>query len=331
MKKLLLIILFPICIYAQYFPQIGSGNNDAIYKDSTIIKSWAKTCVVNRGWVNKDDKTLGKATFGVDSNAVGKAGGGSIVSLGDSGVAILSFNPPIANGSEADFVVFENGFVSTGSEPSAFLEFAFVEVSSNGTDFYRFNAISNIQTSSQNTSFGLSNASLVYNLAGKYLGNYGTPFDLEELKTISGLDVNKITHVKIVDVIGSVNAQKGSKDARGNMVNDPFPTPFSSSGFDLDAVGVINEATATEIRLVEEKLFSIYPNPLQGKSILNIISNEPIISMQIVDSKGFIKNIEFENTFPNYKTNLQEILNGIYMLNIKTDFQNFHTKLVVIE
>jgi hypothetical protein len=35
---------------------------------------------------------------------------GSIVSLGDSGIAIATFAHPIYNGSGPDFAVFENGF-----------------------------------------------------------------------------------------------------------------------------------------------------------------------------------------------------------------------------
>ncbi|NIA17499.1 MAG: hypothetical protein GWO86_04040, partial [Planctomycetes bacterium] len=32
-----------------------------------------------------------------------------------------------------------------------------------------------------------------------------------------------------------------SCDINGHQINDPWPTPFDSGGFDLDAVGIINE------------------------------------------------------------------------------------------
>ena len=55
-----------------------------------------------------------------------------VVSLGDGGEAVLYFNPPIKNGSGADFAIFENGF------QDHYMEFGFVEVSSNGLDFFDF-------------------------------------------------------------------------------------------------------------------------------------------------------------------------------------------------
>ena len=70
------------------------------------------------------------------------------------------------------------------------------------------------------------NATEIYNLAGKYRAQFGTPFDLEELTGITGLDVNNVTHVKIIDVVGSLNESYASYDSQGNIINDPFPTPF---------------------------------------------------------------------------------------------------------
>ena len=34
-----------------------------------------------------------------------------------------------------------------------------------------------------------------------------------------------------------------SSDVNSHQINDPWPTPFDTGGFDLDAVGVINEKT----------------------------------------------------------------------------------------
>ncbi|MEZ4549679.1 MAG: hypothetical protein R2874_04140 [Desulfobacterales bacterium] len=51
------------------------------------------------------------------------------VVLGRGGSIILTFDPPVENGEGWDFAVFENSFNDFN------LELAFVEVSSNGTDF----------------------------------------------------------------------------------------------------------------------------------------------------------------------------------------------------
>ena len=71
------------------------------------------------------------------------------------------------------------------------------------------------------------------NLAGKTLRGFGTPFDLRELAGTPGLDTRRVTHVRIVDVVGDGS----SRDSYGNPIYDPFPT-WGSGGFDLDGVGV---------------------------------------------------------------------------------------------
>ena len=78
---------------------------------------------------------------------------------------------------------------------------------------------------------------MIHNLAGKYQGGYGTPFDLDDLKDQEGLDVNRITHVKIIDIVGNGTAL----DSLGNIIYEPYPT-VQSAGFDLDAIGVIHQA-----------------------------------------------------------------------------------------
>nr|WP_303652848.1 PEP-CTERM sorting domain-containing protein [Paludisphaera mucosa] len=82
------------------------------------------------------------------------------------------------------------------------------------------------------------------NLAGKYVAGYGTGFDLAELAGVSPLlDVHNVTFVRIIDVVGSIDPAHGRYDAHGHLVNDPYATPFGSSGFDLTGVGVIHFAT----------------------------------------------------------------------------------------
>ncbi len=50
------------------------------------------------------------------------------------------------------------------------------------------------------------------------------------------VDLNHITHVRLVDIIGDGSAF----DARGSVIYDPYATVISA-GFDLDAIGVLNE------------------------------------------------------------------------------------------
>lgn len=333
-KKLIILILFfnIITLSAQFSPQVGFGTSDAIFKDDSKIVAWATNCTVQRGWKNITNKSLGYASIGVENDAVGSAGGGSTISLGDSGIAIVTFDSPIKNGIGSDFAVFENAFLYQNAG-LAFLELAYVEVSSNGINYYRFASISNTPITSQTDGFGYMDASKIYNLAGKYITNYGTPFDLEELKTISGLDVNNITHIKIIDVIGNINATNTQKDSQNNAINDPFPTPFTTSGFDLDAVAVLHQA-ATPI-LKEEAITPIlkmYPTVIKSLNELKIVSQKNInnikISNQYVDGFENLEYLKFSNIYTISNNNMQA--NGVFF--IKIDFDDcVIIKKIIIE
>jgi hypothetical protein len=222
-----------------YAPAAGQQGSTAIHMDDERIVAWATGAAVERGPMNISNPDAGNASYGTAGNAVGKASGNStgVVSLGDGGAALLTFDDAIRNGDGADFVVYENGFSDT------FLELAFVEVSSDGDNFIRFDAVSLTEADTQKSGFEALDPADIHNFAGKYRQGYGTPFDLEELRGASELlDVDAITHVRIVDVVGSIDDAYATYDALGNKVNDPWSTPFGSSGFDLDAVGVIHQA-----------------------------------------------------------------------------------------
>lgn len=156
-----------------------------------------------------------------------------IVSLGQGGQITLTFDTPITDGDGFDFVIFEN------SNVPGFLELAWVEVSSNGIDFVRFPAASLTPTAVGPFASTMS-ADDIDGLAGKYLGGYGTPFDLSLLSGNALLDTDSITHVRIIDIVGDGSAIDDLTAPDGpNIIYDPYPTA-GSAGFDLDAVGVLN-------------------------------------------------------------------------------------------
>ena len=224
--------------------------------------NWAKSCSVQLGYINITDTSVyyagsNKANYGIPEDAIGRADD-HVVSLGDGGIATLTFDPPVKNGDGFDFAVFENGL------NDVFLELAFVEVSSDGNRFVRFPSVSLTQDSTQIYTFGALDATKIDNLAGKYRVLFGTPFDLEKIKDSSGIDLQNIHMVRIIDVVGCINPLFATYDSFGHIVNDPWPTPFNTGGFDLDAVGVINE----NLQSVENLFFSnirIFPNPVQQR------------------------------------------------------------------
>lgn len=301
---------------AQFHAAPGSTNTSAMYKDSSAFIAWAKTCTVTRGWQDASNTSLGTTTVGVDANGTLKAGVNSVVSLGDGGVAILTFSNSIKNGPGNDFAVFENGFADN------FLELAFVEVSSDGINYTRFPATSNTQFTTQIGAFDPIDCTKLNNLAGKYRADYGTPFDLEELKNAPGLDVNAITHVKLIDVVGSITASLATYDLNNNPVNDPYPTAFGSGGFDLDAIGVIHQNPAGLNENEPQSDFTVYPNPCSDKLLL---TTNHLFSYKLCTVKGLVV-LKGENV---HEINLEDIEEGFYFIELSFDQQKFIKKILI--
>lgn len=305
---------------AQFAPAANQIGTTAISKDSSCFVAWANSCTLLRGYKDIAQPDSGFTTVGDEASAIGYAGQNGVVSLGDGGVATLTFQNPIYNGPGFDFAVFENGFYT--QSPLAFLELAFVEVSSDGSNFFRFSATSHLQDTAQIPMTGVD-CSQINNLAGKYVFGYGTPFDLEELKNETGLDVGHITHVRVIDVVGSVGEQFATQDASGIKINDPYPTLFASGGFDLDAVGVINRANASAIDefSVSGILFTVNPNPASSDNVNLKVSEELIgTKLKVFDSTGRLIH-ETCISAVNSKLQTVNLSSGIYFLKIGNRIQ----------
>ncbi len=230
--------------------QAGPYTEPGIQSTDTNIVDWAS------GWTNEvrgpmdiANPGAGNASFGLPGNVLGPVACDvyDVISLGDGGELTLTFDAPIYDGPGDDLVVFENGFISG---PGIFAELGFVEVSTDGLVFARFASVSLI--SGPVGGFGVIDPTDVFYLAGKHPGGNQTPcegtgFDLSDLAgdaaVLSGdVDLNEINYVKVVDVIGDGSTQ----DSLGSPVYDPYPTPFASSGCDLQAVGVIHQLLCTD-------------------------------------------------------------------------------------
>lgn len=230
-------------------------GSDAIAASDPRIVGWAVEAVaLQRGPEEIDDPLSPLASYGSEASALGPSDVlGNVdqpepgttapkpaVSLGDGGSITLRLNPPIRDASGPDFAVFENGISFNGGS-QFFMELAFVEASSDGIQFARFPAFSETPVTSQIGSFAAIDPTDVHNLAGKYMAGYGTPFDLAELADRPGLDLQSVTHLRIVDVVGSLDPRYARHDSLGRVVNDPWPTFLTTSGFDLDAIAVLHQ------------------------------------------------------------------------------------------
>ena len=320
--SILLLALVPTMLWAQFAPEAGFAGTTAMHADSSAFVAWATGVEVERGPMNITDPSLGMASFGPDlSVALGKPGGTmDVISLGDGGSATLTFASPIYNGPGPDFAVFENGLVNGQDHTICFLELAFVEVSSDGENFFRFPAVSKVQDTEQLGGFDCIHASLIHNFAGKYAVFYGTPFDLDEVEDNALLNKNKITHVRLIDVVGNIDPEYATYDSEGHIVNDPWPTPFGSSGFDLDAVGVIYDIAHYDVPENEVEAVAVYPNPVKDWLTVNA---ENLQSVEVYNLVG-----QLVMTSTSSVIDMDDLNQGVYFVRIMADGKTV-TKRVV--
>lgn len=295
----------------SYAPSAEFPGSTAIFKDSAIFIDWANEVEITRAYQNIAFPEIGFVEYGTGKNAIGIADGNpNVVSLGDGGSAVLHFNNSIVNGEGFDFAVFENGFFETNTSELAFLELAFVEVSTDGIEFVRFPAVSEIQTETQIGSFENINARYINNFAGKYTMFYGTPFNLDDIADLvagTSVNINDINYVKIIDVVGTIDDEFADYDSEGNKVNDPYPTAFASGGFDLDAVGVINNIHNADF----SNGLLISPNPV--KDILKYqttISNIETLEVFSIDGKLLI------STEKDIDIDVRGLKTGVYIIKV---------------
>jgi hypothetical protein len=238
--KIVFFLLMPLMIFltisafaGPYPPAAGEVGSTAVSKDDPAIMGWATGSENYSIGADADsflnpDEALGKAEG---------AGTSGIVCLGKGGSITMTFDIPIRNGDRWDFAVFENSLNDT------FLELAYVEVSSDGRNFIRFDSDS--QTPSITSQY--VDPTDIDGLAGKYRVGFGTPFDLQSLasrpEVISGIvNLSRVTHVRIMDIIGDGTFL----DTAGKPIYDVVGLQVHTAGFDLDGIGVRYQASAVQ-------------------------------------------------------------------------------------
>ncbi len=255
----------------------GIAVNGKVWQDGGYVQkytfaAWASKCVsYNPGsgitgsgtdhgasWWTDTSKALGQATASDTAD---------VVVLGEGGDITLGFDYYITDGEGYDFAIFENSLNDT------FLEFAYVEVSSDGEHFVRFpNFYTGASPVGSDIDDGNNDPTKAYNLGSKYRIGFGCGYDLSELSdayeyalshynpetgevsassTFSAeymkslledfeyLDLDAVSYVRIVDVVGDGSCL----DSMGRPIYDAYPTQ-GTSGFDLSGVGIINAGDA---------------------------------------------------------------------------------------
>ncbi|HVV48934.1 MAG TPA: hypothetical protein VHO06_04690 [Polyangia bacterium] len=218
-------------VRATYAPAPPDPTTTAVAYDDPRIVAWATGVASYLPGPGVTD-----AQFMMPTEALGPAGTDTlaVVSLGNGGTITLTFGAPITDGESWDFAVYENSFAS-----DVFLELGFVEVSSDGTHFARFDsAFAGSVTPGPNAS---GTAAQIGGLAGSYMVGYGTPFDLAALRNAplvraGAVDLTSIKYVRVVDIVGDGT----TLDSFGRGIVDPLSSG-PTAGFDLDGVAVLNQ------------------------------------------------------------------------------------------
>ena len=321
--------LVPVSLWAQFAPAADLPGTTAMHADSSAFVAWATGCTSERGLMRIDKPHLGYASFGHDSLVLGAPGMGGaseivydVISLGDGGIATVTFASPICNCEGPDFAVFENGFGidSDTTHTLHFLELAFVEVSSDGEHFFRFPAVTYVSSEKQLGGYGGMVPSQIHNFAGKYDQFYGTPFDLDEVEDNDLLDKNRVTHVRVIDVIGCIKPEYATYDSEGHVVNDPWFTSFETGGFDLEAVGVIHDLAHNDVAENDSEVIALYPNPVKDKLTVKV---ENLQTIEVYNLVG-----QLVMTAESSVVDMGSLKEGIYFVRVTAD-DKMMTKRVV--
>jgi hypothetical protein len=218
-------------VRATYAPAPPDPTTTAVAYDDARIVNWA-TGVASYlpGTGVSDPKWM------MPSQAFGPAGTDTtaVVVLGNGGTITLTFDSPITDGDSWDFAVYENSFAS-----DVYLELGFVEVSSDGSHFARFDSA--FQSSVTPCGSCSGTAAEIGGLAGSYMVGYGTPFDLAALRNsplvrAGAVDLTAIKYVRVVDIVGDGT----TLDSFGRGIVDPISSG-PTAGFDLDGIAVLNQ------------------------------------------------------------------------------------------
>ena len=333
--SILLMALVPATLWAQFAPASCFPGTTAMHADSSAFVAWATGCTVERG-PKRIDRPSSLVSFGDETLALGRPGGTmDVVSLGDGGTATMTFDSPICNAQGPDFAVFENGLhPDTDSTMTLyFLELAFVEVSSDGEHFFRFPAVTHVQHELQLENADAINPAQIHNFAGKYEAMYGTPFDLDEVEDNVLLNKNRITHVRLVDVVGNIDTlfikdEEGnitdticpSLDAQDHIINDPWPTAFKSGGFDLDAVGVIHDLAHNDVTENENDFVAVFPNPVKDQLFvkaenLQLVEVYNLVGQKVMSSREAI-------------VDMNALMEGLYFIRVVADGMTITKRIV---
>ena len=167
----------------------------------------------------------------------------------------------------------------------------------------------------------------------KFGATMRTPFDLEDIIDSTGVDIDSIVYIKIIDVIGCIQNEFVNYDSQANKINEPWPTPFHTCGFDLDAVGLIHlkNNDINELSDIKENV-SLYPNPIRSGELFTVkfndLNGEKKVTVFNITGKLVYRKITTENIIHINSSILNE---EFYILQIETKETLITKKIVILK
>lgn len=235
--------------------QSGSPVGDNYTFDYKLVDQFPRASKERRcEGIALDDETLVAEAVSISKICGGESEcnpGDSDSLMGNAGEFTYTFNPAITNGKGPDFVVGENAFEVDNSDGLIFAELFYVEVSSNGTDFLRFDSVSLTANSDEYLSLDPGEVYGVGSLqVCMYSECYLQPYDLDWLRNkkevLDGtVDISAITHVRYIDIPGTdyddpEHGYYPLYDSFGNIIRDAYLT-WGTGGADIVHPRVIHQ------------------------------------------------------------------------------------------
>jgi hypothetical protein len=119
-----------------------------------------------------------------------------------------------------------------------------------------------------------------------------------------------------------------TRDNAGRIINDPFPTPYPSSGFDIDAVGIIHALGYTSIEDVTSNAIKVFPTLLQEEKKIQLTGIQTVNDIRILDMQGRLVPYTREGETIILEDSIED---GIYFLQIEKNNNRYTYKITVME
>jgi hypothetical protein len=131
--------------------------------------------------------------------------------------------------------------------------------------------------------------------------------------------------------VGSLLPEIGSRDFAGNLINDPWPTPFPSSGFDLHAIGYIHFAIPESLNeKIGNDQVSIFPNPILNGREVTIKSAKGFKEVKITNSYGEVVIKKFFNQEIKDENILLQLNPGLYNIEILNEGSFIYIQKLIV-